>query len=65
VFFGRSAVGAFTDQHQRIPLGVAAWASVALESARLCAGAPVANRMKDGFPAVIARRAHGLEDRGS
>jgi PAS domain S-box-containing protein len=54
LFFGHSDVGVFTDQHERLALGVAAWASVALENARLYADAQVANRMKDEFLAVLS-----------
>ena len=44
----------FTEQHERLALGVAAWASVALENARLYAEAQAANRMKDEFLAVLS-----------
>ena len=44
----------FTEQHERLALGVAAWASVALENARLYAEAQTANRMKDEFLAVLS-----------
>ena len=54
LFFGHSATGAFTEQHERLALGVAAWASVALENARLYADARAANRMKDEFLAVLS-----------
>ena len=49
LFFGHSQVGVFTEQHERLAVGVAAWASVALENARLYAEAQTANRMKDEF----------------
>ena len=54
LFFGHSQVGIFTEQHERLALGVAAWASVALENARLYADAQTANRMKDEFLAVLS-----------
>ncbi len=54
LFFGHSAVGVFTEQHERLALGVAAWASVALENARLYAEAQAANRTKDEFLAVLS-----------
>ena len=54
LFFGHSEVGVFTEQHERLALGVAAWASVALENARLYAEAQAANRMKDEFLAVLS-----------
>ena len=44
----------FTEQHERLALGVAAWASVALENSRLYADAQAANRMKDEFLAVLS-----------
>jgi PAS domain S-box-containing protein len=54
LFFGHSKVGMFTEQHERLALGVAAWASVALENSRLYADAQAANRMKDEFLAVLS-----------
>jgi PAS domain S-box-containing protein len=54
LFFGHSQIGVFTDQHERLALGVAAWASVALENSRLYADAQAANRMKDEFLAVLS-----------
>jgi signal transduction histidine kinase len=44
----------FTEQHERLALGIAAWASVALENARLYIEAREANRMKDEFLAVLS-----------
>ncbi len=44
----------FTEQHERLALGVAAWASVALENSRLYAEAQAADRMKDEFLAVLS-----------
>jgi PAS domain S-box-containing protein len=54
LFFGHSQVGMFTEQHERLALGVASWASVALENSRLYADAQAANRMKDEFLAVLS-----------
>ena len=54
LFFGHSAIGMFTEQHERLAAGVAAWASVALENSRLYAEAQTANRMKDEFLAVLS-----------
>ena len=54
LFFGHSAVDVFTEQHERLAVGIAAWASVALENARLYADAHAANRMKDEFLAVLS-----------
>jgi PAS domain S-box-containing protein len=54
LFFGHARPGTFTVQHERIVEGVAAWASVALENARLYVEAREANRMKDEFLAVLS-----------
>jgi PAS domain S-box-containing protein len=54
LFFGHSQVGMFTEQHERLAVGTASWASVALENARLYAEAREANRMKDDFLAVLS-----------
>jgi PAS domain S-box-containing protein len=54
LFFGHSRVGVFSEQHERIAMGIAAWASVALQNARLYADAQDANRLKDEFLAVLS-----------
>jgi PAS domain S-box-containing protein len=54
LFFGHSQPGMFTDQHERLAVGTAAWASVALENARLYGEARDANRTKDDFLAVLS-----------
>jgi signal transduction histidine kinase/ActR/RegA family two-component response regulator len=54
LFFGHSAPGVFTEEHERLAMGVASWASVALENARLYTDAQAANRMKDEFLAVLS-----------
>jgi PAS domain S-box-containing protein len=54
LFFGHSQTGIFTEQHERLVEGIAAWASVALENARLYVEAREANRMKDEFLAVLS-----------
>jgi PAS domain S-box-containing protein len=54
LFFGHSRIGVFKEQHERLALGVASWASVALENARLYGDAQAANRMKDEFLAVLS-----------
>jgi PAS domain S-box-containing protein len=54
LFFGHSRVGAFTQEHERLAEGIASWASVALENARLYAEAQTANQMKDEFLAVLS-----------
>jgi len=54
LFFGHSRAGVFTEQHERLAVGVASWASIALENARLYEEAQTANRMKDEFLAVLS-----------
>jgi len=54
LFFGHSKPGVFDDQHERLAVGVASWASVALENARLYSEAQEANRLKDDFLAVLS-----------
>jgi PAS domain S-box-containing protein len=54
LFFGHSQAGVFTEAHERLAEGIAAWAAVALENARLYIEARDANRMKDEFLAVLS-----------
>ena len=54
LFFGHSETGKFTERHERLAFGVASWASVALENARLYVGAQEANRLKDEFLATLS-----------
>ena len=54
LFFTHARPAAFGDQQQRLALGVAAWASVALENSRLFSEAQNANRLKDEFLAVLS-----------
>jgi PAS domain S-box-containing protein len=54
LLFGHRRIGMFTAQHERLATGVAAWASVALENARLYTDAQTANRLKDEFLAVLS-----------
>ena len=54
LFFGHSQAGVFTEQHARLAEGIASWASVALENARLYVDAQEANRTKDEFLAVLS-----------
>ena len=54
LFFGHTQPNAFSEQHERLAIGIGAWASVALENARLYADARQANRMKDEFLAVLS-----------
>ena len=54
LFFGHSRVGVFTERHEQLVAGIAAWASVALQNAHLYVEAREANRMKDEFLAVLS-----------
>jgi PAS domain S-box-containing protein len=54
LFFGHSREDVFTEQHERLATGIATWAAVALENARLYVEAREANRMKDDFLAVLS-----------
>jgi len=54
LFFGHSQPGVFTEQHEKLAVGIASWASVALENARLYSEAQEANRLKDEFLAVLS-----------
>jgi PAS domain S-box-containing protein len=54
LFFAHSSPGKFTEQHERLAVGVSGWASLALENARLFVEAQNANRMKDEFLAVLS-----------
>src|SRR4029079_1311927 len=54
LFFAHPEPGRFTEQHQRLAPGLAAWGSVALENARLYTEARETNRMKDEFLAVLS-----------
>jgi PAS domain S-box-containing protein len=54
LFFGHSTPAVFSEEHERLASGVAGWASVALDNARLYVEAQQANRMKDEFLAVLS-----------
>jgi PAS domain S-box-containing protein len=54
LYFGHSQPAMFTEQHERLAVGVASWATVALENARLYTEAQDANRLKDEFLAVLS-----------
>jgi PAS domain S-box-containing protein len=54
LFFGHSEAAVFTEQHERLAVGIASWATVALENARLYTEAQDANRLKDEFLAVLS-----------
>ena len=54
LIFGSPAVAAFTLQHERVATSTAAWASLALENARLYLAAREADRLKDEFLATLS-----------
>jgi PAS domain S-box-containing protein len=54
LFFGHTQAGCFASHQERIAVGVAAWATVALDNARLYREARDADRLKDEFLAVLS-----------
>ena len=54
LFFGHPDAGRFTGEHERAAIGLALWASVALENARLYVGVQEASRLKDEFLATLS-----------
>jgi PAS domain S-box-containing protein len=54
LFFGHSQRDRFREIHERLAVGIASWASVALENARMYAAAQEASRLKDDFLASLS-----------
>jgi PAS domain S-box-containing protein len=54
LFFGHSQAGVFTQRHELLAAGVAGWAAIALDNARLYQEAAEANRLKDEFLATLS-----------
>jgi signal transduction histidine kinase/CheY-like chemotaxis protein len=54
LFFGHATPGIFAERHERLVEGLASWASVALENARLYLGVQEAGRLKDDFLATLS-----------
>jgi PAS domain S-box-containing protein len=54
LFFGHSQPSVFTERHELLASGVAQWAAIALDNARLYQDAEDANRLKDEFLATLS-----------
>ena len=54
LFFGHSEVGRFTEHHERLAVGIASWAAMALENASLYTSVQEASRLKDDFLASLS-----------
>jgi len=54
LFFGHSEVARFAPHHERIVVGIAAWAALALDNAQLYESVQVASRLKDEFLASLS-----------
>ena len=54
LFFGHPSVGVFTDRHERLAVGVAAQAAVAIDNARLYVRLQEQDKRKDDFIALLA-----------
>jgi PAS domain S-box-containing protein len=54
LFFGHSEARRFSEHHERLAVGVASWASVALENARMYTSVQEASRLKDDFLASLS-----------
>jgi PAS domain S-box-containing protein len=54
LFFGHSEPGRFAEVHERLAVGIASWASVSLENARMYAAAQEASQLKDDFLASLS-----------
>jgi len=61
LIFGHGQVGAFTERHEKLAVGIASWASIALDNARLYSQAQAiqeelraASRAKDDFLGIVS-----------
>ena len=54
LFLGHKDVGVFTERHERLAVGVAAWAALAMDNGYLYAEAQRANMAKDQFLATLS-----------
>jgi signal transduction histidine kinase len=54
LFFGHKDVGRFTERHERLAVGMAAWAALAMDNGHLYSEAQRANAAKDQFLATLS-----------
>ena len=54
LFLGHRDVGVFTERHERLVIGLAAWAALAMDNGSLYAEAQRANMAKDHFLATLS-----------
>jgi signal transduction histidine kinase len=54
LFLGHRDVGVFTERHERLVIGLAAWAALAMDNGALYAEAQRANMAKDHFLATLS-----------
>ena len=54
LLFGHKDVGVFTERHERLAIGLAAWAALAMDNGYLYAEAQRANTAKDQFLATLS-----------
>jgi signal transduction histidine kinase len=54
LFLGHRDVGVFTERHERLAIGLAAWAALAMDNGFLYADAQRANMAKDHFLATLS-----------
>ena len=54
LFFGHKDVGRFTERHERLAVGMAAWAALAMDNGHLYSVAQRANAAKDQFLATLS-----------
>lgn len=60
LFFGHSTPGVFTDRHERLVTGVAGWAAISLDNARLLEEAQRASRARDEVLGVVSHDLRNL-----
>jgi signal transduction histidine kinase/DNA-binding response OmpR family regulator len=60
LFFGHSRPGVFTGRHERLVEGVAGWAAISLDNARLLEEAQRASRIRDDVLGVVSHDLRNL-----